>query len=339
MDYRRLGASGLKVSSLCLGAMTFGDASGTFMERSTCDEDTAFALMDRARESGVNFIDTADVYGKGTSERVVGRWLRERGCRDETVIATKFRFFMGDGPNDKGASRAYIMRAVEASLRRLGVDCIDLYQVHMQDNDTPEQETLRALDDLVRQGKVRHIGCSNYAAYRLMDSLWRSETGGLEGFVTLQAQYNLLSRSLEREHVPLCRDKGLGVLPWSPLAAGFLTGKFTPDAPPPGDARLGRRPAAYGRMATERNFAILERVRAVAEELDASCAQVALAWLLARPQVCSVIIGARTLAQLEDNLAAAECQLPAAARRQLDDVSALDLDHPYDFIEQILGRW
>ncbi len=214
MKYRKLGASGVKVSELCLGAMTFGEADDkSFMHKVGSDEKTSFDILNRALELGVNFVDTADVYGQdGLSERIIGAWIERDQRRKEVVLATKFRFTMGEGANRSGASRYRIMRCVEHSLKRLRTDHIDLYQIHMQDLDTPEDEILRALDDLVTQGKVLYIGCSNYAAYRLMDSLWLSRTKNLSAFVTLQAQYSLVVRELEREHVPLCRAQGLGIL-------------------------------------------------------------------------------------------------------------------------------
>jgi len=239
MKYANLGASGLKVSRLCLGAMTFGNADEkSFMHQVGTDEATAHAILSRAADAGVNLIDVADVYGQdGLSERVIGDWLTASKRRDDLVLATKFRFRMRPGPNGAGASRAWIVRAAEDSLRRLKTDRIDLYQIHMQDLETPEEETLRALDDLVRAGKVLYLGCSNYAAYRLVDSLWLSRSLGLEKFVALQAQYSLIERGLEREHVPACAKFGLGILPWSPLAAGFLTGKYKKDAAPPAAVR------------------------------------------------------------------------------------------------------
>src|SRR5687768_3791473 len=234
MQYRNLGSAGVKVSSLCLGAMTFGEADEkSFMHKVGSDEDTAHAVLDRAVEKGVNFVDTADVYGQdGLSERVLGNWLAARGTRDKIVLATKFRFTMGDGPNRSGASRYRIVKCCEDSLRRLKTDRIDLYQIHMQDITVPEEETLRALDDLVSAGKILYTGCSNYAAYRLMNSLWLSRTNHWASFVSLQVQYSLLVRDIEREHVSLSREEGLGILPWSPLAGGFLTGKFEKGKPP-----------------------------------------------------------------------------------------------------------
>jgi aryl-alcohol dehydrogenase-like predicted oxidoreductase len=255
------------------------------------------------------------------------------------VLATKFRFRMGKGPNDTGASRYHLRSAVEGSLRRLRTDRIDLYQVHMQDIDTPEEETLRALEDLVRQGKVLYIGASNYAAYRLVDSLWTSKTQHLSRYVALQAQYSLVARELEREHVPLCEQFGLGILPWSPLAGGFLSGKYRKNQPPPDSSRLARWKDRLAGFDTPRNWRILEVVDAVAAELKASSSQVALAWLLRKRAVTSVIFGARTVEQLEDNLKAAELKLDDAQLKRLDEASALELGYPYDFMQRLQGRW
>jgi aryl-alcohol dehydrogenase-like predicted oxidoreductase len=335
IKYRNLGSAGVKVSNLCLGAMTFGEADEkSFMHKVGSDEDTAHTVLDRALAAGINFIDTADVYGQdGLSERVLGSWLTSRKARDKTVIATKFRFTMGDGPNRSGASRYRIVKCCEDSLRRLGTDRIDLYQIHMQDITVPEEETLRALDDLVRAGKVLYVGCSNYAAYRLMSSLWIAKTNHLSRYVTLQAQYSLLSRDIEREHVPLCRTEGLGILPWSPLAGGFLTGKFEKGKPPQGGTRLGEKAERFARYDLERNWKILDAVRAVASELGSTPPAVSLAWLLAKPQVTSVIFGARTPEQLDDNLAATELELAPKHVQQLDEASAFDLGYPYSFIQ------
>ncbi len=341
MEYRALGGSGVKVSSLCLGAMTFGEPDEkSFMHSVAADERTSHAMMSRALDAGVNFLDVADVYGQdGLSERVVGKWLNEGGRRDRVVLATKFRFRMSDAPNHAGGSRYWILRAVEGSLKRLGTDRIDLYQIHMQDLDTPEEETLRALDDLVRQGKVLYLGASNYAAYRLCDSLWTSKTERLEKFVTLQAQYSLVERGLEREHVPLCREHGLGILPWSPLAGGFLSGKIRKDQPPPEGSRLAKWKERTQQFDNARNWRILAAVDAVAAELGATASQVSLAWLLSRKTVSSVIFGARTVAQLDDNLKAADLKLPEGAVKRLDEASAFDLGYPYDFMGRIAGRW
>jgi aryl-alcohol dehydrogenase-like predicted oxidoreductase len=341
MQYRNLGGSGVKVSTLCLGAMTFGEADEkSFMHKVGSDEQTSHAVLDRALAAGVNFIDTADVYGQdGLSERVLGNWIAARGARDKIVLATKFRFTMGDGPNRSGASRYRIVKCCDDSLRRLRTDRIDLYQIHMQDLTVPEDETLRALDDLVSAGKVLYFGASNYAAYRLMNSLWLSKTHGWSRFVTLQAQYSLLVRDLEREHVPLGREMGLGILPWSPLAGGFLTGKFERGKPADRNARLGAKPERMARYDNERNWQILDAVRAVASELGSTPSAVSLAWLLAKPQVTSVIFGARNLEQLDANLAAAELKLGAAHVEQLDKASAFELGYPYQFIAQTQGTW
>ena len=341
MKYKNLGSSGVRVSTLCLGAMTFGEADEkSFMHKAGSDEATSHAVIDRAVAAGINFIDTADVYGQdGLSERVLGNWLAARGARDKLVLATKFRFTMGDGPNRSGASRYRIIKCAEDSLRRMRTDRIDLYQIHMQDMAVPEEETLRALDDLVRAGKVLYVGCSNYAAYRLMRSLWQARTGHLTPFVTLQAQYSLVVRDLEREHVPLCRDEGLGILPWSPLAGGFLTGKFERGKPPASGTRIGASAQRFARFDTERNWKILDAVRAIASETSSTPSAVSLAWLLAKPQVSSVIFGARDVEQLDANLAAAELALTPAQITTLDEVSAFDVGYPYAFIHQIQQSW
>ncbi|MEO8702338.1 MAG: aldo/keto reductase [Kofleriaceae bacterium] len=341
MKYKNLGGSGVRVSSLCLGAMTFGEADEkSFMHKVGSDEETAHAVLDRAFAAGINFIDTADVYGQdGLSERVLGNWLAARGTRDKIVLATKFRFTMGDGPNKSGASRYRIMKCCDDSLRRLKTDRIDLYQIHMQDHGVPEEETLRALDDLVSAGKVLYVGCSNYAAYRLMNSLWLARQNRWSPFVTLQAQYNLLVRDLEREHVPLCREEGLGILPWSPLAGGFLTGKFERGKPPVAGTRLGDKAERFARYDLERNWKIIDAVRAVASELGSTASAVSLAWLLAKPQVTSVIFGARTIEQLDANLAGAELELSAKHVGILDQASAFDLGYPYAFIQSTQAIW
>jgi len=341
MEYRTLGSSGIKVSTLCLGAMTFGEPDEkSMMHGIAADEKTAFEMIDRALGAGVNFIDTADVYGNdGLSERVMGRWFEKSQRRNDVVLATKFRFKMWDGPNGSGASRAHIVRAVEDSLRRMKTDRIDLYQIHMQDIDTPEEETLRALDDLVRAGKVLYLGCSNYAAYRLTDSLWLSKSLGLERFVALQAQYSLVVRELEREHVPLCQKFGLGILPWSPLASGFLSGKYKKDAPPPAGSRLDKMKDWLAGFDKPRNWKILAALDATAKELGTSTTAVALRWLVQKPAVTSVIMGVRNVAQLDDNLKAGELALSADVMKRLDEASSFELGYPYDFMKRIQGRW
>ena len=341
MRYRPLGRTGTQVSVLCLGAMTFGEADEkSMMHKVGSDEKESFAVLDRALEAGINFVDTADVYGAdGQSERVFGAWLASRKAREQVVVATKGRFRMAPGPNGTGASRMRILRAIDASLTRLGTDRIDLYQIHMQDLRTPEEELVRALDDATRAGKIVYFGASNYAAYRLMESLWVSDKRGLDRYVSLQAQYSLATRELEREHLPLCQKFGLGVLPWSPLAGGLLSGKYRRGQAPPAGTRLAQWKQRYESFDKPRNWDIVEALVAVANELGKTPPQVALAWLLARPVVSSVIFGARTVAQLEDNLGASELDLPAAALIRLDAVGAPELGYPYDFIRNVDGAW
>ncbi len=341
MEYRNLGNSGLKVPVLCLGAMTFGEADEkSFMHKIGADEKTSFAIMSRALEQGVNFIDTADVYGQdGLSERVVGAWMESAKTRDRVILATKFRFRMGEGPNSTGASRYRIVRTVEDSLRRLKTDRIDLYQIHMQDIDTPEEETLRALDDLVRAGKVLYLGASNYAAYRLVDSQWIAKTEHLTRFVALQMQYSLLVRDLEREHIPLCKQFGLGVLPWSPLAGGFLSGKYERNQPPPPGVRLEKWKERLAGYDNERAWRTLDAVKAIAKERSSTATAVALAWVLAKPTVSSVIFGARSIEQLDDNLKAADLKLSPEEVERLDAASAYELGYPYAFMANIQKRW
>ena len=341
MEYRKLGSAGVKVSPLCLGTMTFGEAdASSFMHQVGCSEADSFAIMDAALAAGINFLDTADVYGQdGLTEKILGRWLTQSKKRDSLVLASKFRFRMGDGANAGGASRYRIMRCVEDSLRRLQTDRLDLYQIHMQDIETAEEETLRALDDLVHQGKVLYLGASNYAAYRLMDSLWTSRTEHLHRFVTLQAQYSLVVRDIELEHVPACRKEGLGILAWSPLAGGFLSGKYRHEDKAPEGSRLAKWQERYGKAATARNFAVVKLLEQAAAELHSTPSAVALAWLLAKPQVTSVIFGARTLKQLEDNLQAAALELPAAWVTQLNEASAPPLGYPYEFLAARQTIW
>lgn len=341
MQYRQLGTTGTRVSVLCLGAMTFGEADEkSFMHQVGSSEDESFRVLDRAREHGINFIDTADVYGQdGLSERVLGKWLATRKAREQTVLASKGRFRTADGTNGTGVSRLRIMRALDASLSRLGTDRIDLYQIHMQDLRTPEEELLRALDDAIKVGKIVYVGCSNYAAYRLMESLWTSDKRNLNRFVTLQAQYNLVTRELEREHVPLCLRHGLGILPWSPLAAGLLTGKYRKNQAPPTGSRLEKWKDRYKSFDNERNWRIVDALVGVADEVERPASQVALAWLLGQSAVSSVIFGARNLVQLDENVGAAELTLSEAQRSRLEQASSFELGYPYDFIKNIDGAW
>jgi aryl-alcohol dehydrogenase-like predicted oxidoreductase len=326
MEYRTLGGTGTLVSTLCLGTMTFGAET---------DEKGAYAQLDRFVEQGGNFVDTADVYSAGISEEIVGRWLRERpGTRDRIVIATKGRFPMGDGPNDAGLSRTHLSRALDASLGRLGVDAIDLYQAHAWDPLTPIEETLRFYDDAVRAGKIRYAGVSNFTGWQLQKAALLTQHLGLAPIVTLQPQYNLLARDIEWELIPVCQNENIGVLPWSPLAGGWLTGKYRPDEAPTGATRLGENPQrgveAYDRRNTERTWQVLDALNQVAAGRSTSTSVVALAWLVDRPAVTSVILGARALEQLDENLSATGVHLTADEARVLDEASApLVSDYPY----------
>ncbi len=327
MEYRPLGKTGTVVSTLCLGTMTFGNES---------DEATAHAQLDRYAEQGGNLIDTADVYSAGVSEEIIGRWFAARPeMRDRMVLATKGRFAMGDGPNDLGLTRAHLTRALEASLRRMGVESVDLYQAHAWDPVTPLEETLRFYDDAVTAGKIRYAGVSNFLGWQLQKAATITSLRGLTPITTLQPQYNLITRDIEFELVDVCVNEGIGILPWSPLAGGWLTGKYRRDETPSGTSRLGEDPErgmeAYApRNAQERTWQIVDAVRKVAEERGVSMAQVALAWVADRPAVSSVILGARTLEQLDDNLGAGSLHLSEHETALLDDASAPQMgDYPY----------
>lgn len=328
MEYRYLGRTGLKVSELCLGAMTFG--------RET-DEATSRQMLDRFVDAGGNFIDTANVYSRGVSEEIMGRWLAGKR-RNDLVIATKVRFGMGDGPNEVGLSRKHILAEAEASLRRLGTDYIDLYQIHCWDRGTPLEETLDALDRLVQAGKVRYVGASNLSGWQLQKAIDISRGRGWEAFCCLQPLYNLLDRTIEWEVIPVCQNEGLGVIPWSPLRGGWLSGKYHRDmAAPPEGTRLEEASRkgwseAWSKYATERTWRIIDELRSVAQETARTPAEVALRWLLQRPAVTAPIIGARTMAHLEGNLGAAGWVLDGALMARLDAVSEPDLPYPYDFI-------
>ena len=314
MEYRNLGRTGLKVSELCLGTMQFGW---------TADENTSFDVLTRAFEAGINFIDTADVYSRwspgnpgGIAETIIGRWLKDNKIpREKVIIATKVRARMGDSPNDEGLSRVHILNAIEGSLRRLGIEYIDLYQTHWFDESTPIEETLRSLDDLVHQGKVRYIGCSNHPAWRLTEAIWTAKINGLARYESLQPHYNLVHRAeFERELAEVCRAYGLGVIPYSPLAGGFLTGKYSPSDQPE-SARIG----GVRRYFNERNWKLLEVMDEIGREKgDKSVSQIALAWQLSNPLVTCPIIGPRSLEQLEDNLGAAGLRLSAEEMAKLN---------------------
>jgi aryl-alcohol dehydrogenase-like predicted oxidoreductase len=324
-EIRFLGGSGLRVPVMALGTMTFGGA-GRHASMGAVQVDEATRMVDICLDRGINFFDTADVYSSGLSEEVLGKAIGRR--RRDVLLATKLNGAMGNGPNDLGQSRHHIIEACEASLRRLGTDHIDLYQVHSIDEQTPLEETLVALDDLVRQGKVRYIGCSNYSAWHLMKALSVSERRGCERYVSLQAYYSLVARELEHELLPVCLDQGVGVLVWSPLAAGFLTGKQRRGEAAP----AGSRRAALGDTGTldaEQGFRIIDVLGEIAGDRGVSIAQVAIRWLIQRPGVSSVIIGARTEEQLKDNLGAAEWRLTQDEVARLDRMSARPLPYPY----------
>jgi aryl-alcohol dehydrogenase-like predicted oxidoreductase len=317
MNYRRMGRSGLKVSEICLGTMTFGHGT---------DQPEAERIVGACLEAGVNFFDTADAYNAGVSETILGNILH--GRRRKAVIASKVFNPTGPGPNDSGMSRLHIMHAVEDSLRRLQTDYLDLYYIHHVDVQTPLEEMLRAMDDLVRAGKVRYIACSNYEAWRLMEALWISDSKNLARFECYQPQYSLVVRDIEQEIVPVCELKGIGVVVWSPLAGGFLAGKYRP-----GETRVEGSRSAEGWAFPERYFAAnrdetLADLFAVAQELGRSPAQVALRWVLDQPFITSAIVGARTEAQIRDTLQTASWTLPDAARTRLDRVSALPHRYP-----------
>jgi aryl-alcohol dehydrogenase-like predicted oxidoreductase len=328
MEYRTLGHSGCAVSALTLGTMTFGRES---------DEELSHAQLDRFVEAGGSLIDTADVYSQGVSEEIIGRWLAKQPAevRGQVVLATKGRFAMGEARNDVGLSRRHLRDALDASLRRLGVESVDLYQVHAFDPHTPLEETFSFLDDAVRAGKISYVGLSNYTGWQIQKVVDLAEFRGLARPVTLQPQYNLLVREIEWEIVPACESTGLGLLPWSPLGGGWLTGKYTRDERPTGATRLGENPdrgvEAYDRRSTQqRTWDVIDAVESIASGRGESMAQVALAWLVDRPMVTSVILGARTLEQLEDNLKAAGLHLSEEEREQLDAASdPAPADYPY----------
>ncbi len=319
MKTRQLGRSGLRVPALCLGTMTFG---------LQCDRDTSFAILDRALEGGLDFLDSADVYPLGGTAQTVGRteellgeWMSARGNRDRIVLATKCRGPMGRGANDVGLSRQHILSACDASLRRLRTDRIDLYQTHFFDADVPIEETLRALEDLVRAGKVRYVGCSNYPAWRLAEALMAARALGVEGYVSVQPRYNILYREIETELLPLCRSQGIGVLVYNPLAGGFLSGKHAPKSAPEQGTRfsLGTAAKVYQeRYWQEAQFAAVERLKKEVEARGLEIVSVAVAWVVAQPGITSAIIGASRPAQLDASLAAATLALDDGLRVACD---------------------
>lgn len=326
MRYRPLGRTGLHVSELCLGTMTFG-GKGMFEAIGELGAAEAEAIVGTSLDSGVNFIDTADVYSQGESEKLTGAALASLNRpRDQVIVATKVRGRSGPGPNQVGLSRSHIFASVDASLRRLQLDFIDLYQIHGEDRDTPIEETMRALDDLVRTGKVRYVGYCNLTAWHTMKALAYADAHSLHRFISAQVYYSIAGRDIEREVVPLARDQGLAILPWSPLAGGLLSGKFDLNAPGPAGAR--RTTFDFPPVDRDRAIRVLRELRDVAETAGTSVARIALAWLLTRPFVTSVIIGARTREQLVDNLAASDVALSPEQIARLDAASALPAEYP-----------
>jgi aryl-alcohol dehydrogenase-like predicted oxidoreductase len=323
MNYRRLGRTGLRVSEICFGTMTFG-GEGIYKAIGTTAQGEADRLVGACREAGINFFDTADTYSMGRAEEILGRALGPR--RKEVIVATKVRGRVGTGPNDVGLSRGHIMDSIEGSLRRLGTDYVDLYQIHGYDALAPWEEVLRALDDLVRAGKVRYIGASNLAAWHLMKALGVSERDRLARFETIQSYYSIAGRDLERELVPLMTSEQVGLLIWSPLAGGFLGGKFGRDQKKPDGTR--RASFNFPPVDETRGYAVLDALGEVAREQEISVARLALAWLLHQEVTTSVIIGARSDEQLRDNLAASEVKLTASQLERLDRASALPPEYP-----------
>lgn len=327
MKYNQLGNTGLFVSEICLGAMTFGGGDGIFRAIGGLDLKSSTALISRALEGGVNFLDTADVYSAGQSEKIVGQALKDLDVRrSDVVIATKCYGRMGKGANDIGASRGHIMDSVARSLERLQTDHIDLYQIHAQDDVTSVEETVRALDDLTRQGMVRYAGCSNWQAWKIMKALGVAKYTNAARFETLQAYYSIAGRDLERDIVPLLQDQKVGLMVWSPLAGGLLSGKFDRDGKGPDGSR--RAQFDFPPVDKDRAFACVDAMRKVATAHGASVARVALAYVLAKPFVTTVIIGAKTMEQLDDNLASATLTLSAEEITALDKVSALPPEYP-----------
>ena len=334
MEYRYLGQTGLKVSALCLGAMTFGRES---------TEEESFKILDRFVEVGGNFIDTADVYSRGISEEILGRWMKTQR-RDDLVIATKVRWNMGSGPNDEGLSRKHILSGVESSLRRLATDYIDLYQIHQWDSGTPFDEVLSTLNHLVQSGKVRYIGASNLTGWQLQKTIDLCKHMGWEAFTCLQPLYNLLDRSIEYEILPVCQNEGVGVIPWSPLRGGWLSGKYRRGmtAPPEGTRIDTAEKMGWGEAwkiyDNERTWQVIDTLFSVAEQAEKTPAQVALKWVLDRPGITAPIIGARSMAQLEDNLGSVGWKLDDESMALLTKASDQTLPYPYKQVSEEYAR-
>ncbi len=324
MEYKVLGKSGLLVSELCLGTMTFGKE---------VNESDSIKMIHKFLDEGGNFIDTADVYVGGESEQIVGKAIKER--RSEVVLATKVRMRVGPHPNDFGYSRRRIMEGVEQSLKRLNTDYIDLYQLHVWDNITPIEETIRTLDDLVSSGKVRYIGCSNFLAWQMMKALAYSDYHNLVRFISVQPQYSLINREMDREVLPLCKEENVGVIPWAPIGGGFLTGKYQAGVTPSsGRLANGGGESSWEYRSTERNFTILNEVQKISNELDKPPAQVALNWLLNKEEITSPIFGATSLEQFDENIGSIGWRLTKEQWDRLDEVSKLPSEYPTRFLEK-----
>lgn len=333
MEQRSLGTTDLAVSVFGLGTMTFG---------AEADEAASHAMLDHYFDAGGRFIDTADVYTRGASEEIIGTWIELRGNREDVVLATKARFSMGDGADMQGAGRAHLRNAIDASLRRLRTDHVDLYQMHAWDPEVPIEETVGTLGELVEAGQVRHIGVSNYTGWQIERTVWTARQLGVGPLASLQPQYNLLARDIELEILPACLENGLGLLPWSPLGGGWLTGKYSRLEHPEGATRLGEDPnrgvEAYDRRNIPRTWQILEEVEGIAGERGVTMGQVALNWLRKRPSVSSVLLGARTVEQLEENLGALEWSLDDAEMATLTTVSAPGApDYVQGFLQDYAG--
>jgi aryl-alcohol dehydrogenase-like predicted oxidoreductase len=309
MNHLPMGRTGVKISAIGLGTNAFGGRA---------DRATSIAILHRAIDAGINLIDTANIYTQTVSETIIGEGLKSR--RQQTVLATKGGMKTGEGPNDGGSSRYHLIRELEGSLRRLQTDYVDLYQIHTWDAETPLEETLRTLDDMVRSGKVRYIGASNYAAWQLTKALWASDRRGFVRFETVQPEYSLAQREVERELVPLCRDQGIGLIAYFPLAGGILTGKYRKGQAPPKGSRAVTQPQ-FAKRLSDQNLRLTEDVAAVASELHCTPSQLALAWLIRQPAVCSAIAGATSVAQLEENLGALEVNLSNEVLSRLDEIS------------------
>jgi aryl-alcohol dehydrogenase-like predicted oxidoreductase len=337
MQVRQLGKSGLKVSALALGTMTFG-ASDTYMKGITAEDTEARRIFDYALDAGITLIDTANSYSQGRTESLLGEWL-SGGKRQRVVLATKCGLPVPEasqpGPNrDRGLSRAHIIESCEASLKRLKSDHVDLFQLHIQDVAVPIDETMRACDDLVRSGKVRYLGCSNFTGNRIVEALWSADRNHLHSFISVQCQWSLSVRGVEREIIPVARRHGLGVLVWSPLARGFLSGKYTRGAPAPTGSRLATWSTSFDRLDNGVTWDIVDTLNAIAGKHETEPSAIAIAWLLAQDASTIVNVGARTLPQLESNLKGAEIKLTEAEMAELSRVSQPDLDYPYDFISE-----